>query len=142
MFIEQRASIEIITMAVDLVAPHQVRATFHPNHLAIGQARVAKVHFPAREEWLHNAVEQLLLGCDVKFQRRMRKAQGVTVAELEAAVDEYANGRLADGEVMTPSLGRLLIENSAGRADKAATAELLGSSDHPRRHQLRPARRL
>ena len=39
----------------------------------------------AREEWLHNAVEQLLLGCDVKFQRRMRKAQGVTVAELEAA---------------------------------------------------------
>lgn len=86
----------------------------------------------AREEWLYNAVEQLLLGCDVKFQRRMRKAQGVTVAELEAAVDEYANGRLADGEVMTPSLGRLLIENSAGRADKAATAELLGSSDHPR----------
>ena len=86
----------------------------------------------AREEWLHNAVEQLLLGCDVKFQRRMRKAQGVTVAELEAAVDEHANGRLADGEVVTPSLGRLLIENSGGRADKAATAELLGSSDHPR----------
>lgn len=86
----------------------------------------------AREEWLHNAVEQLLLGCDVKFQRRMRKAQGVTVAELEAAVDEHANGRLADGEVVTPSLGRLLIENSAGRAEKAATGELLGPSDHPR----------
>ncbi|MGP5513194.1 hypothetical protein [Pseudomonas helleri] len=85
----------------------------------------------AREEWLHNAVEQLLLGCDVKFQRRMRKAQGVTVAELEAAVDEHANGRLADGEVVTPSLGRLLIENSGGRVDKAATAKLLGPSDHP-----------
>ena len=85
----------------------------------------------AREEWLHNAVEQLLLGCDVKFQRRMRKAQGVTVAELEAAVDEHANVRLADGEVVTPSLGRLLIENSGGRVDKTAATELLGPSDHP-----------
>ena len=85
----------------------------------------------AQEEWLHNAVEQLLLGCDVKFQRRMRTAQGVTVAELEAAVDEHANGRLADGEVVTPSLGRLLIENSGGRVDKMAATELLGPSDHP-----------
>lgn len=85
----------------------------------------------AREEWLHNAVEQLLLGCDVRFQRRMRKAQGVTVAELEAAVDEHANVRLADGEVVTPSLGRLLIENSGGRVDKMAATELLGPSDHP-----------
>ena len=85
----------------------------------------------AREEWLHNAVEQLLLGCDVKFQRRMRKAQGVTVAELEAAVDEYAKGRLVAGEIVAPSLGRLLIENIGGRVDKAATAELLGPSDHP-----------
>lgn len=84
-----------------------------------------------REEWLHNAVEQLLLGCDVKFQRRMRKAQGVTVAELEAAVGEHAKDRLAVGEVVMPSLGRLLIENSGGRIGKAATAELLGSSNHP-----------
>ncbi|MQU04861.1 hypothetical protein GHO27_04075 [Pseudomonas helleri] len=85
----------------------------------------------AREEWLYNAVEQLLLGCDVKFQRRMRKAQGVTVAELEAAVGEHAKDRLAVGEVVMPSLGRLLIENSGGRIGKAATAELLGSSNHP-----------
>ncbi|MGO3543584.1 MAG: hypothetical protein ACTIOG_13965 [Pseudomonas helleri] len=85
----------------------------------------------AREEWLHNAVEQLLLGCDVKFQRRMRKALGVTVAQLEAAVGEHAKGRLAAGEVVAPSIGRILIENSGGRADKVATAELLGPSDHP-----------
>ena len=85
----------------------------------------------AREEWLYNAVEQLLLGCDVKFQRRMRKAQGVTVAELEAAVGEHAKDRLAVGVVVMPSLGRLLIENSGGRIGKAATAELLGSSNHP-----------
>ena len=84
----------------------------------------------AREEWLYNAVEQLLLGCDVKFQRRMRKAQGVTVDELEAAVGEHAKGRLAADEVVMPSLGRLLIENSGGRADKKATVELLGPSDH------------
>lgn len=85
----------------------------------------------ARSEWLFNAVEQLVqLGCDVKFQRRMRKPQGVTVAELVAVVDEYANNRLADCEVQTPSLGRLLIANNCGRADKVSTAELLGPSDH------------
>lgn len=86
----------------------------------------------AREEWLHNAVEQLVkFGCDVKFQRRMRKPQGVTLADLVAVADEYVNNRLADCEIHTPSLGRLLIENHCGRADKVSTAELLGSSDHP-----------
>lgn len=83
----------------------------------------------ARAEWLYNAAEDLLRGVDVKFQRRMRQVQGVTVADLALAVDEYVNGRLADGEVHTPALGWLLL--SLGRPDKNAIAELLGPSDHP-----------
>lgn len=83
----------------------------------------------ARAEWLYNAAEDLLRGQDVKFQRRMRQVQGVTVADLALAVDEYVNGRLADGEVHTPALGWLLL--SPGRPDKNAIAELLGPSDHP-----------
>ncbi|TWC17132.1 hypothetical protein FBY06_11820 [Pseudomonas sp. SJZ085] len=83
----------------------------------------------ARAEWLYNAAEDLLRGQDVKFQRRMRQPQGVTVAELALAVDEHVNGRLADCEVHTPALGWLLL--SPGRPDKNAIAELLGPSDHP-----------
>jgi len=83
----------------------------------------------ARAEWLYNAVEDLLLGQDVKFQRRMRQPQGVTVADLALAVDEHVNGRLADCKVHSPALGWLLL--SAGRPDKNAIAELLGPSDHP-----------
>jgi len=83
----------------------------------------------ARAEWLYNAVEDLLRGQDVKFQRRMRQPQGVTVADLALAVDEHVNGRLADCKVHSPALGWLLL--SAGRPDKNAIAELLGPSDHP-----------
>jgi hypothetical protein len=86
----------------------------------------------ARTEWLYNASEQLVrFGCDVSFQRRMRPAQGVTLAQFALAVDEHANGRLADCEVTTASLGYLLIAAERGHADKVAAAELLGPSDHP-----------
>jgi hypothetical protein len=83
----------------------------------------------ARAEWLYNAVEDLLRGVDVKFQRRMHQPQGVTVGELALAVDEHVNGRLADCKVHTAALGWLLLD--LGRPDKNAIAELLGPSDHP-----------
>lgn len=83
-----------------------------------------------RAEWLFNSAEQLVrLGCDVTFQRRMRKPQGVTVADLALAVDEHVNGRLADCQVQSPALGWLLL--SQGKPDQNAVAELLGPSDHP-----------
>ena len=86
----------------------------------------------ARAEWLYNATEQLVrFGQDVKVQRRLRRAQVVTVAQLALAADELANNRQASFEVGTPALGWLLIANNCGRADKVSTAELLGHSDHP-----------
>ena len=86
----------------------------------------------ARREWLYNATEQLVrFGQDVKFQRRLRRPQAVTVAQLALAADELANNRQASCEVGTPALGWLLIANNCGRADKESTAELLGHSDHP-----------
>ncbi len=86
----------------------------------------------ARAEWLYNATEQLVrFGQDVKFQRRLRRPQAVTVAQLALAADELANNRQASCEVGTPALGWLLIANNSGRADKESTAELLGHSDHP-----------
>ena len=86
----------------------------------------------ARREWLYNATEQLVrFGQDVKVQRRLRRPQAVTVAQLALAADELANNRQASCEVGTPALGWLLIANNLGRADKDAAAELLGRSDHP-----------
>lgn len=86
----------------------------------------------ARAEWLYEATEQLVrFRTGVKFQRRLRPAQGVTVAQFALAVDEHANGRLADCEATTASLGYLLIAAERGHADKVAAAELLGPSDHP-----------
>jgi hypothetical protein len=61
----------------------------------------------------------------------MRPAQGVTLAQFALAIDEHVNGRLADCEVTTASLGYLLIAAERGHADKVAAAELLGPSDHP-----------
>lgn len=85
----------------------------------------------ARAEWLYNATEQLVRGCSVSFQRRMRPPQGVTADEFALAVDEYVNCRLAYSEVHTPALGWLLITASNGSPDKTAVAELLGNSCHP-----------
>ena len=85
----------------------------------------------ARAEWLYNAAEDLLRGCGVSFQRRMRKPQGVTAAQFALAVDEHVNRRLADCEIETSALGWLLISAERGQADKTSTAELLGRSDHP-----------
>lgn len=85
----------------------------------------------ARTEWLYNAAEELLRGGSVSVQRRMRKPQGVTAEDFALAVDEYVNNRLADSEVHTSALGWLIISAELGQADKTASAELLGHSDHP-----------
>ena len=85
----------------------------------------------ARAEWLYNAAEDLLRGSGVAFQRRMRKPQGVTAEQFALAVDEHVNGRLEDCEIVTASLGDLVIAAMSGRYDTAAAAELLGPSDHP-----------
>lgn len=85
----------------------------------------------ARSDWLYSAAEELLRGNSVSFQRRMRPQQGITAEEFALAVDEYVNNRLANSEVHTSALGWLIITAERGHADKTATAELLGDSDHP-----------
>jgi hypothetical protein len=85
----------------------------------------------AKAEWLYNAAEELLRSSNVSFQRRMRAPQGVTADQFALAVDEYVNNRLADSEVDTPALGRMLIAAERGQVDKTSASELLGNSDHP-----------
>ena len=110
------ARLNICQAAYDAKLPPQVSET--PQEIA-------------RAEWLYNAAEDLLRGCDVAFQRRMRKPQGVTAAQFANAIDEFVNKRLADCEVESSALGWLVIAAERGQADKTATAELLGNSNHP-----------
>ncbi|MBI6948574.1 hypothetical protein [Pseudomonas koreensis] len=84
----------------------------------------------ARAEWLYNAIEDLMRGTSVEFQRRMHSPQSVTMADLDLAVDAHVNRRLADCKVGFPALGRLLNSLAAGKPDKTAQSELLGYSDH------------
>jgi hypothetical protein len=85
----------------------------------------------ARREWLYSAAEELVaFGADVKFQRRMRQAQGVTQAQFALAVDEHVNKRLADCQIYTSALGWLVISAQHHRGDKLAATELLGPSTH------------
>lgn len=85
----------------------------------------------ARADWFYSAAEDLLRGNSMSVQRRMRPQQVVSAEEFALAVDEYVNNRLADGEVHTLALGWLIITVARGQADKTATAELMGNSDHP-----------
>lgn len=86
----------------------------------------------ARAEWLYNAAEQLVrFGSNVAFQGRARPAKAVTSHQFAMAVDEHVNGRLEDCEIVTASLGYLVIAAMSGCYDKVAAAELLGHSDHP-----------
>lgn len=57
----------------------------------------------ARAEWLYNAVEQLVrFGCDVKVQRRLRRPQAVTVAQLALAAEEHDTMQSAGVAVRKP----------------------------------------
>lgn len=110
------ARFDICQAAHDAKLPPQVSET--PEELA-------------RAEWLYDAAEQLVrFGCDVKVQRRMCKPQIVTTADLDLAVDEHVNRRLADCEVGSPALGRLLNSLACSEPDNNAQVELLGYSDH------------
>ena len=85
----------------------------------------------ARSEWLYNATEQLVrFGANVAFQGHEHPAKAVTSHQFAMAVDEYVNGRLEDCQIVTASLGYLVIATMSGQCDKVAAAELLGHSDH------------
>jgi len=85
----------------------------------------------ARAEWLYNAAEQLSrFGQSVAFVGR-GQAKTVSSHQFTMAVDEYVNARLADCEIVTASLGYLVIAAMSGQCNKVAAAELLGPSDHP-----------
>ncbi len=73
-------------------------------------------------EWIDNAAEQLLLGADVKFKRRLHSPQGVTYEQFAAAVDEFVMGQLSASGISNSVLGRLVLAAKRKASSDACTA--------------------
>lgn len=85
----------------------------------------------AEREWIDNATEQLMLGADVEFKRRLHSRQGVTYEQFAVAVDEFVMGQLAGSDVSNSVLGRLVLSAKRKASSDACSAakEALKSPD-------------
>lgn len=81
--------------------------------------------------WIEDGVEQLLIGGDVLFKRRLHTIQGVTFEQFATAVDEFASERLSGCGTSPSVLGRLILAARRKAASEAASAaaEMLGMPD-------------
>jgi hypothetical protein len=82
-------------------------------------------------EWIENGVEQLLLGGDVRFRRRLHGTQAVTFEQFAAAVDEFTLEQLSAPGISPSVLGRLVLSawRKASSDAASAAAEVLNSPD-------------
>jgi hypothetical protein len=85
----------------------------------------------ALHEWIENGVEQLLLGGDVRFRRRLHGTQAVTFEQFAAAVDEFTLEQLSASGISPSVLGRLVLSawRKASSDAASAAAEALNSAD-------------
>lgn len=77
---------------------------------------------PAEQAWIDNAAEQLMLGDDIQFKRRLCSPQGVTYERFASAVDEYVMDQLAQSGVSNSVLGRLVLAAKRKASSDACSA--------------------
>ena len=82
MFVKQRPGIEVIPVAINLVAPEQVRAAVHPNQAPAGQVRMAVAHDPAQRTFAFADLVEA-----VKIETQLADV-GVELAEITAQMRE------------------------------------------------------
>lgn len=82
-------------------------------------------------DWIEHGVEQLMMGGDVRFKRRLHSAQAVTFEQFAAAVDECVMEQLTGCGVSPSVLGRLVLAARRKASSEAASAagEALNSAD-------------
>lgn len=87
----------------------------------------------AEQAWIENGVEQLMLGADVTFKRRLHAPQGVTQEQFAIAVDEFVMDRLSEPGISNSVLGRLVLAaHGKASADAASAANEALSSPDPK----------
>ena len=82
----------------------------------------------AERHWIEEGVDQMMLGADFTFQRRMRPKQGVTFERFAQAVDEFAMDQLAQHR-SNKVLGLLILQAHAGSSAKSQAHDLLSVAD-------------
>jgi hypothetical protein len=82
----------------------------------------------ARAEWLYNAAEQLVLGCDVVIRTR-RQTKVISSAEFLDKVQAQLNQRQIDGEDDEDNFAQLVIAAINGGNVKTFAEKLLGQQD-------------
>lgn len=122
-----------------LHAYRQYEQSFNGGKIMDGAFKRAQFEYdhrlPTDEEnvrgqgWLENGIEQLLMGGDVLFKRRLHAVQGVTFEQFAIAVDEFALERLSGCGTSPSVLGRLILAARQKAASQAASiaGELLGT---------------
>ena len=77
--------------------------------------------------WVDNAVEALLDRQDVMFQRRFRKAQGVTHLDFAEAIDHFITDGGMDASAGPAALGLLVLAGRSGVPSdvRAASAHVI-----------------
>ncbi len=85
----------------------------------------------AEHQWIENGAEQLLLGAEVTFKRRLHSPQGVTQEQFAVAVDEFVFEQLSGSGMSNSVIGRLVLSARRKASSDAASAagEALNSPD-------------
>lgn len=86
---------------------------------------------PAEQQWIENHAEYLMMGADVKFKRRMRGEQGITLERFHNALDELLMERLSQSGASNWALGMLMHGVITGNLSMArdGLVEALGLPD-------------
>lgn len=84
----------------------------------------------AQRAWVDNAIEALLDRQDVTFQRRFRKAQGVTHQDFAEAIDHFITDGGMDVSAGPAALGLLVLAGRSGVPSdvRAASARVISEA--------------
>lgn len=82
----------------------------------------------AETEWIENGVEQLLLGADVRWKRRLEGTKSVTADDFHGHVQQHLINRQVAGEDQCDAFADLVLSAMRGVADKASASYLLGTA--------------
>jgi len=82
----------------------------------------------AETEWIENGVEQLLLGADVRWKRRLEGRKSVTADDFRGHVNQHLVDRQRAGEDQRDAFADLVLNAMRGVADKESASYLLGTA--------------
>jgi hypothetical protein len=78
--------------------------------------------------WIDDGVEQLLLGADVRWKRRLEGTKSVTADDFRGHVQQHLINRQIAGEDQCDAFADLVLNAMRRYADKTSATYLLGTA--------------